>query len=199
VYTNTFIQPIDLSWKLWDSGWFIGAAFSFLPPDGTHLAGTPNPDYWTFEPSLYFSYLGNNWVLSANFFYDINTRDRGTFGQQSNTITNGNILIGDFTALYKFGKWTVGPVGAFEAQTTNDSGAGCNPAPGVVVCGKRSNIQVGGLIGYDWGPINAQVWVTDVVEGVNTPQADGGINVNLRLGFKLWGPEAQPAPLVSKH
>ena len=39
---------------------------------GGHV--TPNPDYWTFEPSLAFSYLGNNWVASANFFYDINTK-----------------------------------------------------------------------------------------------------------------------------
>ncbi len=51
VYTNTFIQPINLSWKL-GGGWFIATAFSFTPPDGTRLAGTPNPDFWTFEPSI---------------------------------------------------------------------------------------------------------------------------------------------------
>ena len=45
--------------------------------DGTRQSGTPNPDYWTFEPSLAFSYLGNNWVASANFFYDINTKSDG--------------------------------------------------------------------------------------------------------------------------
>ena len=77
VYTNTFFQPIALSWKL-GGGWFMSAGFAFTAPTARHEQGTPNPDYWTFEPSLAFSYLGNNWVASANFFYDINTRSTGT-------------------------------------------------------------------------------------------------------------------------
>ena len=76
VYTNTFLQPIALSWNL-GGGWFMSAGFNFTSPNGTHTTGTPNPDYWTFEPSLAFSYLGSNWVASANFFYDINTKSDG--------------------------------------------------------------------------------------------------------------------------
>ena len=69
-------NPIALSWNL-GGGWFMSAGFNFTSPNGTHQTGTPNPDYWTFEPSLAFSYLGNNWVASANFFYDINTKSTG--------------------------------------------------------------------------------------------------------------------------
>jgi len=205
VYTNTFFQPIALSWKV-GGGWFISAAFSFTPPDGTRQQGTPNPSYWTFEPSLAFSYLGSNWVASANFFYDINTRSDGVCcvggpvaaaGRQN--ITSGNALYGDLTALYKIGKWSVGPVGYFEVQTTNDTGSGCNPAPGVSFCGRYRTAAAGALVGYDFGPVDLQLWVTDSFVGVDSPVAAGNLNVWSRIGFKIWGFEQPVAPLVSKN
>jgi hypothetical protein len=197
VYANTFIQPINLSWNL-GNGWFMATAFSVTVPDGTHQTGTPNPDYWTFEPSISFSYLGNNWVASANFFYDINTKSTGTCCVANSTITSGNALYGDLTAVYKVGKWSIGPVGYFETQTTADTGAGCNPAPGVTFCGRYQTAAAGGLIGYDFGPVDLQVWVTDSFVGQNTAQGSGGLNVWSRIGFKIWGYEA-PRPLVSKN
>jgi hypothetical protein len=198
VYTNTFIQPINLSWNL-GGGWFVATAFSVTVPDGTRQTGTPNPDYWTFEPSIAFSYLGNNWVASANFFYDINTKSQGVCCAANSSITSGEALFGDLTAVYKIGKWSVGPVGYFEWQTTSDTG-GCTPAVGVNLCGKENTAAVGGLIGYDFGPVDMQVWVTDAIVGNNAPQGPGGISVWSRIGFKIWGPDAPPArPLVSKN
>jgi hypothetical protein len=194
VYTNTFFQPIALSWNV-GGGWFISAAFSFTAPDGT----TPNPDYWTFEPAVAFSYLGNNWVASANFFYDINTKSQGVCCVANSSITSGNALYGDFTAVYKIGKWSIGPVGYFEAQTTADTG-GCNPAPGVNLCGRYQTAAAGGLIGYDFGPVDLQIWVSDQFVGQDTPAGRGALDVWTRIGFKIWGPEAAPArPLVSKN
>ena len=197
VYTNTFIQPIALSWNL-GGGWFIGAAFAFTPPDGSRPNGgfTPNPDYWTFEPSLAFSYLGNNWVASANFFYDINTKSQGACCAATQ-ITSGNALYGDFTAVYKVGKWSIGPVGYFETQTTNDTGP-CSPAAGVSLCGRYETAAAGGLIGYDFGPVDLQVWVTDQFVGQDTPAGKGALDVWTRIGFKLWGFD-QPHPLVTKN
>jgi hypothetical protein len=203
VYTNTFIQPIKLSWKLGNSGWFIAAAFAFTPPDGTHLAGTPNPDYWTFEPSLAFSYLGNSWILSANFFYDINTKSEGVCCSQDSTITTGNYLYGDLTALYKIGKWTLGPVGYFQTQTTSDTGAGCavvQGATGVTTCGRVEKAAAGGLVGYDWGPVSLQVWFTDSFVGRDSPVGPGSFDVWTRIGFRLWDLSPPAAmPLVSKN
>jgi hypothetical protein len=195
VYTNTFIQPINLSWNL-GGGWFVAAAFAFTPPDGTRGVGTPNPDYWTFEPSIAISYLASNWVLSANFFYDINTQSAAVCCASA-PITNGNNFLADLTALYKVGKWTIGPVGYFEVQTTADTGA-CIPAPGVNLCGRYETAAAGGLIGYDFGPIDLQVWVTDSFVGQDAVQGPGGLNVWSRIGFKIWGPEA-PKPLVAKN
>jgi hypothetical protein len=198
VYTNLFVQPLNLSWNV-GGGWFIGTAFSFTAPTGTRANGgfTPNPDYWTFEPSISFSYLGNNWVASANFFYDINTKSQGTCCAATQ-ITSGNALYGDLTAVYKIGKWSIGPVGYFETQTTADTGA-CTPAPGVTLCGRYQTAAAGGLIGYDFGPVDLQVWVTDSFVGRDTPQGSGGINVWSRLGFKIWGFEPPVTPLVTKQ
>ena len=219
VYTNTYFQPIALSWNV-GSGWFISAGFAFTAPTGTRQSGTPNPDYWTFEPSLAFSYLGNNWVASANFFYDVNTKSDGVCCTPGTSITSGNALYGDLTAVYKIGKWSVGPVGYFEVQTTNDTGT-CSvttTTPTVVttttppgttvtragatttssVCGRYETAAAGALVGYDFGPVDLQLWVTDSFVGQNTPQGVGGLNVWSRIGFKIWGPDA-PHPLVTKN
>jgi hypothetical protein len=194
VYTNTLWNPITLSWNL-GGGWFVSAAFNFTGPDGSRGTGTPNPDYWTFEPAVAISYLSNNWVLSANFFYDINTASAGVCcaAAAGTGITGGNALYGDLTAVYKIGKWEIGPVGYFEVQTTADTGPGC-PA----LCGLYQTAAAGALVGYDFGPVDIQVWVTDSFVGQNTPQGPGGINVWSRIGFRLWAPEA-PKPLVAKN
>jgi hypothetical protein len=163
--------------------------------------GSPNPDYWTFEPSIAFSYLGNNWVASANFFYDINTKSQGVCCSQQSTITSGNYIYGDLTALYKLGKWSFGPVGYFEYQTTNDTGSGCsvpNPANGGPMCGRVQKAAAGALVGYNFGPVDMQVWFTDSFVGRDSPVGTGSLDVWMRLGFKIWGPEEPARPLVSK-
>jgi hypothetical protein len=202
VYANTFIQPINLSWKL-GGGWFVAPAFSFTVPDGSRQGppvagafGTPNPDYWTFEPSLAISYLGQNWVASANLFYDINTRSQGVCCAADATITPGNLFYGDFTAVYKIGKWSIGPVAYTEIQTTNDTGAGC-AIP--FNCARHTKSAAGGLLGYDFGPVDLQVWVTDNFEATNSADGVGALHVWTRLGFKIWGFEAPVMPLVSKN
>jgi hypothetical protein len=200
VFANTLWNPIVLSWNL-GAGWFVSAGFNFVGPDGTHVAGTVNPDYWTLEPTFAVAYLASSWNIAANFFYDINLASKGTCCIQS-TITSGNLLYGDLHALYKFGKWSVGPVGNFVVQTTSDSGGsvgGLNcSTKGITVCAKGSGVAVGGLVGYDFGPVDLQLWVVDYVEAQNYPTSPGSIDIFTRLGFRIWAPEA-PHPLVAKN
>jgi hypothetical protein len=200
---NTFWNPITLSWNL-GGGWFISGAFNFTGPDGTRSANnvtsiTPNPDYWTFEPSINFAYLANNWVAAANFFYDFNTKTTGNCcsGALGTGVTSGQEIFGDLTVLYKFGKWSVGPVGDFQIQTTSDTG--CSVAASALgVCNKFGFAAVGALVGYDFGPVDLQFWFTDAVASQNAAQGVGGLNLWTRMGFRIWGPEA-PKPLVSKN
>jgi hypothetical protein len=196
VLANTTFSPLNLSWNL-GQGWFYSLTFNFMAPDGSRWVGTPNPDYWTLEPAMAISYLANNWVLSANFFYDINTRSNGpccvAVGLTGGgPVTSGNTFYGDFTAVYKIGKWEIGPVAYFEVQTTADTGPGC-AIPGN--CGNLRTVDVGGLVGYDFGPVDIQAWVT---QSVFRQDAIDGLTFWSRIGFKLWGPEA-PKPLVAKN
>jgi hypothetical protein len=189
---NTTWNPIVLSWNL-GTGWFASVGFNFMSPDGTHTSKgslfTPNPDYWTFEPTFAIAYLASSWNLAGNFFYDINSASKGNCCAQA-TVTGGNTLYGDFHALYKLGKWSIGPVAYFEQQVTKDTGSGCP-----TFCGNLSNVAVGGLVGYDFGPVDLQVWITDSVARSN---AIDGLDIWTRLGFRIWAPEA-PKPLVAKN
>jgi len=206
MFINTVWQPLNMSWNL-GSGWFVSVAFTFQGPDGTHALGTANPDFWTFQPGAAISYLGNNWVLSANMSYNIYTASGGTamnlggtpFG---NGYVSGNQFVGDLTAAYKIGKWEIGPVGYFVVQTTADraGGGGCaalaaSPAAGIG-CANQNFFGVGGLVGYDFGPVDLQVWATDTVASQNTGQ--NGWIIWSRMSFRLWAPEA-PKPLVAKN
>lgn len=196
---NTTFSPIILSWNL-GSGWFISSGFTFMAPDGTRTTAggqfTPNPDYWTFEIPFAVSYLANNWNITGNFFYDINTASNATCCAAS-PVTSGNLLYGDLHALYKIGKWSIGPVGAFEVQTTSDTG--CTAVTtGLGICNRLGAASIGGLVGYDFGPVDLQVWVTDTIASQNFAEGVGTMNVFTRLGFRLWGPEA-PRPLVAKN
>jgi hypothetical protein len=203
VTANTTWNPITLSWNL-GNGFFVSGSFNFMGPDGTRSNAafgqvTPNPDYWTLEPAFAISYLSGTWNISGNFFYDINTRSNGTccVGALGANVTSGNEFFGDLHALYKVGKWSFGPVGSFEVQTTNDTGCSV-VAAGLGVCNRFGYAQVGGLVGYDFGPVDLQVWVVDAIVANNTAAAAGTTEVYTRLGFKLWGPDA-PKPLVAKN
>jgi len=212
---NTIWTPINLSWNL-GNGWFISAGFNFMAPDGSQSpttafnGGSPqlNPDYWTYEPTLAVAYLANNWAISANFFYDIQGPSKGTCcasaaiappGAVPSTVgfTGGNELYVDAAALYSVGKWQFGPVGYAKVQTTNDvpgGGIACVYGPGGT-CGHDAAVALGGLVGYNFGPVDLQVWVTDAVykqDDIN------GLAVWTRFGFRLWAPEAAK-PLVAKN
>jgi len=198
---NTFWNPITLSWNL-GGGWFVSASFNFTGPDGTRSSAagvTPNPDYWTWEPAFAVSYLSGSWNITGNFFYDINSKTTGNCcsGALGTGVTSGNEIYGDLHALYKFGKWSVGPVGNFQVQTTGDTGCSV-AATAAGVCNKLSYAAVGALVGYDFGPVDLQFWFTDTVASQNAAQGTGGLNLWTRLGFRLWAPEA-PRPLVAKN
>jgi hypothetical protein len=199
VVANT-AWDVSLSWNL-GQGLFFGAGFDFVGPDGTQWKGGPNPDYWSFQPHMAFSYLANNWLLSANFYYDFNTASRGVCCALAGTAVGNGFLSGqelylDATAVYRFGKWRLGPVAYLEDQITQDrpgGGIGCTYGQGGL-CGKVFQFAVGGLVGYDFGPVDIQVWVTDTVICAN--EGGCGLTVWTRTGFKLWGPELATPPVV---
>jgi hypothetical protein len=206
---NTGFTPINLSWNL-HNGFFVSAGFNFAAPDGTIVPGNPNPDYWTFEPTLALSYIDKSWVLSANMYYDINTasqgRSMGLAGTAAgNGFVSGNVFYADLTAAYKFGKWELGPAAIINEQTTVDrpgggiSCAALNVATGGLGCGNQQEIGLGGIVGYDFGPVDLHVWaIEDIGCGGITNNVGCGLRVFGSIAFRIWGPEA-PKPLVAKN
>jgi hypothetical protein len=208
-FANTTFTPISLSWNL-GHGLFSSLAFTVVGPDGSRWPSTAglgavdlNPDYWTFAPGWAISYLDANWLLSANFRYDINTASPGVtmspfIGAAAKGFTSGNELFGDFTALYKVGKWSFGPVGYIEVQTTADkpgSGVACTYGVGGL-CGWDTQVDLGFLIGYDFGPVSVQVWADQTA--YSKDNIGYGFDVWGRMSFRIWGPEAAK-PLVAKN
>src|SRR5579859_2369390 len=74
---NTYIAPVELSWKLGTSGLVVKAGLGIYVPDGTKTGPTGlfnvgNP-WYTFQPELIVSYLKDGWNLSAALYEEFNT------------------------------------------------------------------------------------------------------------------------------
>lgn len=103
-FHNTFVVPIELSWKLGQSGFFAKAGLGISMPDGsisgTNGLGNIGDPWWTFRPEFIFSYLRDGWNLTSAFYYEANTR---------NTVTqyrSGDVLDAEFVLTKQIGKWT---------------------------------------------------------------------------------------------
>ncbi len=180
---DTYIVPVELSWKLGTSGFYVKTGLGIFLPDGTvtgvnGLGNVGNPR-WTFQPELILSYLKDGWNLTAALYGEFNTQNT------KDHYTNGDDFHADFTATKTFGKWTLGPVASYLAQVTNDT---CSD----IVCltahplGTLTNAQrfqvfaVGGLVGYDFGPVNVSVWAT---QDVLAKASNVGCHPRSRTGF----------------
>ena len=208
---NTYIVPVELSWKLGASGFAVKTGLGIYVPDGTKtgafgLGNVGNP-WTTFQPELIISYLGGGYNLSVALYEEFNT---------ANTVdnyTNGNVFHADFTATKTFGKWTLGPVASYVAQVTNDScPVGTCTIAHAATAGTLTNAQrfqvfaVGGLVEYNFGPASLSVWATqDVSASASNSNAipalgedfsliTRGFTVFSTLSFRLWAPEEPAKP-----
>jgi hypothetical protein len=216
---NSYIVPIELSWKLGTSGFQFKTGLGIYTPDGTtngptSLGNTGAP-YWTFQPEAILSYLANGWNLSAAVYAEFNTANSTT------GFTSGDILHADFTATKTFGKWTIGPVAYYYGQVSNDSCSSVNcqatygvgPASVAALTNNRFNVwAVGGLVAYDFGPAALSVWATQEVSakasnaaafaltGADPSLVAQGMTVFATLSYRIWGPdEAQPVKTSMYH
>ncbi|MDR3464317.1 MAG: transporter [Xanthobacteraceae bacterium] len=196
---NTFISPVQLTWKLGDFG--VTADLGIYVPDGSisgaNGTGNVGAPYWTFQPELRVGYYKDGWAFTVDSYVEINTKN------SINGYTTGDILHEEFTFTKTFGKWTVGPVAYYVGQVTNDS----NPlgAYGGGLNNKFNIWAVGGLLAYNFGPASLSVWAADevsVTTSGGTPNFAGvgtitrGWTAFATLSYQVWSPSA-PAPKVS--
>jgi hypothetical protein len=221
---NTYFVPVELSWtKIGGTNFGVKTGLAFYAPTGTIQGptGTQNQGrpYWTFQPELILSYLGNGWNLTAAIYDEINTQNTRT------DYTTGNIFHVDWTATYTIGKWTFGPVGYYVAQVSDDKcpigvcTATYGPAgvvtPTGLIVGNAQRFQIaaiGGLLEYNFGPATASVWITQEVyakasnnaaaalaAGADPSLITRGMTVFGTLSYALWNPPAPAAaPMFHK-
>jgi hypothetical protein len=197
---NTFINPLQLTWKLGDFG--ITADIGMYVPDGSisGAQGTANVGaaYWTFQPELRVGYYKDGWAFTANSYIEINTKST------VDNYTTGDIFHEELTFTKTFGKWTVGPVAYYVGQVTNDTNGGT--AYGGLINNKFSIWAVGGLLAYNFGPASLSVWVADEVSATTSGGSPGFAGVGTitkgwtafaTLSYQVWSPQSSSPKLSS--
>lgn len=174
----------QLAWKL-GNGW----NFSYLLSTHTDIRSDVAWNSTSLNQGFALSYVADGWNLTANLIYGINFPHVSSRPQLSpcpplgTTGCNPDFLNIDLTATKKFGDLEIGAVG-FGSMDLNQ------PVP---VYAKQSQFAIGGLIGYDFGKIEWQGYITrDVYE-----RNYGGKDLRgwMRLLVRLGDPFApEPAP-----
>ncbi len=140
-------NPAALFGIAWDlgNGWsFSNFVGGYAPVKADGLA----QNVWTFNERAALSYTANGWDVTAHALLGISSNDVRTHqAVQPDTITV------DLTATKSFGKWEVGPV----SYVTSDLS---KPYPAYQ---ETSQFALGGLVGYAFGPLSVQFYVTQDV------------------------------------
>jgi hypothetical protein len=147
-YQSGFGQTLlaaQVAWKLGNNLNFSYLLGAYLPSDTKIVIQNP-----VLHQRFAITYNGDGWNLTGNFLY-------GTFfdTRSASGAFYPDFLNLDLTATKHFGKWEIGPVafGSTDLPTNNPSYA------------RQGQFAVGGLVGYNFGPVNLQAYVTrDVVQ-----------------------------------
>ncbi len=168
--------------------WDLGNGFGFSYAFGSYF-GIDEPVAWSstsLNQRFALSYTGGGWDLTANVIDGIQLQSvtnqaqispcPAPFGLQG---CNPNFLNVDLTATRKFDKWELGAVAYGSTDLTRPT----------FNYQKQSEIAVGGLLGYDFGSVAVQAYVTTEVMEHNYT---GGRDTRgwLRLVIPLWTPES---------
>ncbi|MGO9006637.1 MAG: transporter [Beijerinckiaceae bacterium] len=189
------VAPVNLSWNL-GNGFFvaIGEAINIPVKSEVTFPASSSPGFvtsaWGFDTHVNVSYIGNDWVLSANNTISFQTKDGA--GVQ------GNDAFGtDITIAHKFGKWELGLVanGSFDLNAT--------PMNTVFAFtpGMGRAIDVGAMIGYNFGPVDLILYATNQVyaEG-DTFGGRYDTRVWTTVVIPIWNPTPPPPhPVIAKY
>lgn len=147
-YNSGLGQPLLAGQLAWDLGEGVGVSYllgGYLPWDTRFLTQSASLSH-----RFAITYAANNWAITANLLYGHMLETRSPTG-----VLYPDYLNLDLTFTKKFGKWQVGPV-AFGSVDLPTNVAGYR---------QQGQFAAGGLVGYNFGVMNVQAYVTrDVVE-----------------------------------
>jgi hypothetical protein len=186
-YLRGMYNPAVFGQLAWDLG--NGFGFSYLIGAYFDVRSEVAWSSTSLNQRFALSYTGNDWNLTANVIWGTQFDDFTDRPQLSPCPApsdlhgcNPDFLNVDLTAVKKIGKWQLGAV-AFGSTDLSQ------PIP---TYQKQSQFAVGGLVGYDFGPLTLQAYLTrDVVE-----HNYGGFDTRVwgRVIIPIW----TPAPPVQK-
>ncbi|WP_298284501.1 transporter [Acidocella sp.] len=167
---NTILTPEILSWAL-GHGNFIAEGMTFYIPDGdfrhtgtSETLDSVSNNYWTFEPNIAYSYLGNGWNFTLNNTFDFNTKDNTTDYQ------SGDVYYLDYTIAHAFGPITAGLIGTYDVQFTNDTQFGApvaNTGGSGGYGNKWMHAAIGPILEYNIGHATIELRYLDGFAGRN--------------------------------
>jgi hypothetical protein len=181
-------NPLVSGQLAWDLG--NGWGFSYLLGAYLQVDSPVGFDSTSLNQRFALSYTGNGWNLTANTIWGIQidsvTGCTTLIASVATCAINPNFVNVDLTATKKFGKWEIGPVGYYSTDLNS-------PLPGYQ---KQSQFAVGGLVGYDFGPVILQAYLTTDVYEKNYGGHDTRFwaRIILPLGNPFATASAAPAP-----
>jgi hypothetical protein len=141
-YASGMYNPFLAGQLAWD----LGNGFNFSYALGAYFGVKSDVafDSTSLNQRFGLAYVKDGWSAAANVIWGIHLDDSVT------TTVNPDFLNVDFSVTKTFGKWEIGPVGYYSTDL-NEPFAGY---------AKQQQLSLGGLIGYNFGPVITQVYVT---------------------------------------
>lgn len=179
-WANPLVEA-SLKWALGDNFYFGVHEGVHLPVEGPLESIGVSYDFASFMQVVALSYLNDGWNLSATFLY----------GTGRNGTTPGSFapswLNYDLTATKAFGKWEVGAVGFGSTDLSS-------PYAGYA---RQSQFALGGLVGYNFGPVTLQLKLTTDVAEQNYGGNDTRLWANIII--PIWTRPAPPKQIAAKY
>jgi hypothetical protein len=199
-YFTGMYNPAALGQLAWDlgNGWGVSYAFGAYFEYNSPVAWSDT----SLNQRFAISYTGNDWAITANVIYgnhlsSVTDRPQTSLCPGSVSVQfptglgcNPDFINVDMTVGHSFGKWQVAWVGYYSTDLTE-------PLLGYQ---KQSQFAMGGLLGYDFGPVVLQGYLTTDVYERNYGGHDvrGWVRVVLPLnvaGAPFGPPAPAPAPV----
>lgn len=159
-------------------GFFVSVLSGFYIPEHPAAHGVTN-NAWVAHEGLNFAYCADGWKAAANLNYQF----QGWNYLTHSPLANDNFVY-DLTLTKTIGKWEIGSVGF----GSNEVNRAANPH-------STAQFALGGLVGYDFGPVTAQFYVTRDLAQRNL----GGVETRVwsRFIIPLWNPTPAASPVLA--
>lgn len=175
----------QLAWNLGNgfsvsylAGAYIGVTGSNVTSNGNVLVASPFNET-TFHQQLALAYHMNGWNATANLMYGI------VGNNQTSQAWNPDYFNYDLALTKTFGKWEIGMVG----YGSTDVGSRFGYAD-------QSQFALGGLIGYNFGPVITQLILGSDIYDRNYATPETRLTVHVII--PLWNPEV-PKAVAAKY